>query len=90
MTRSDLPMRILTAVGVGAAALLWNGNPALDGPSFVSKTEARIGRPMTPMSYSGVARRTTRRAAAVGAAAAASSCVQVVDSYGRISTVCGY
>ena len=31
---------------------------------------AFIGRPLTPMSYAGVARRTTRRAVAVGVAAA--------------------
>ena len=35
--------------------------------SLVSSAEARIGRPLTPMSYAGVARRTTRRAVAVGA-----------------------
>ena len=33
--------------------------------------EARIGRPLTPMSYAGVARRTTRRAVASGAVATA-------------------
>jgi hypothetical protein len=31
-------------------------------------TFAIVGRPLTPMSYAGVARRTTRRAAYVGAA----------------------
>jgi hypothetical protein len=39
----------------------------------VDSAQARVGRPLTPMSYAGVARRTTRRAvvggAAVGAAA---------------------
>jgi hypothetical protein len=60
---------------------------------------ARIGRPLTPMSYAGVARRTTRRAVAVGAAGAVAAgayyaapgtaaCSQVVDAYGRIVTVC--
>ena len=29
--------------------------------SFTSDAEARVGRPLTPMSYAGVARRTTRR-----------------------------
>jgi hypothetical protein len=29
--------------------------------SFVSDAEARVGRPLTPVSYAGVARRTTRR-----------------------------
>ena len=32
--------------------------------SFVSIAEAIIGRPLTPMSYAGVARRTARRCAA--------------------------
>ena len=31
--------------------------------SFVSIAEAIIGRPLTPMSYAGVARRTARRCA---------------------------
>lgn len=59
-----------------------------------SEAQARVGRPLTPMSYAGVARRTTRRAVAVGAAAGAagayygSSCVQVVDAYGRVTTRC--
>jgi hypothetical protein len=29
--------------------------------SFVSTAEAVVGRPLTPMSYAGVARRTARR-----------------------------
>jgi len=32
--------------------------------AFVSKAEAIVGRPLTPMSYAGVARRTARRCAA--------------------------
>lgn len=32
-------------------------------PSFVSPAEARVGRPLTPVSVAGVARRTTRRCA---------------------------
>ena len=32
--------------------------------SFISTAEAIIGRPLTPMSYAGVARRTARRCAA--------------------------
>ena len=63
-----------------------------------SSAEARIGRPLTPMSYAGVARRTTRRAyygaAAAGAVAAGAyvatqpGCSQVTDAYGRIYTSC--
>jgi hypothetical protein len=32
--------------------------------SFVSRAEAIVGRPLTPVSYAGVARRTARRCAA--------------------------
>ena len=32
-------------------------------PSFVTAVEARVGRPLTPVSVAGVARRTTRRCA---------------------------
>jgi hypothetical protein len=31
------------------------------GVGYVSKAEAIVGRPLTPVSYAGVARRTTRR-----------------------------
>ena len=38
---------------------------ALPGlPGFVSTAEAIVGRPLTPMSYAGVARRIARRCAA--------------------------
>lgn len=87
---------LVLAVVVAAGGLFANENDwFVNGP--VSGAEARIGRPATPMSYAGVARRTTRRAvgvgvvgaAAVGAAAyGASGCVQVADAYGRIVTQC--
>ena len=66
---------ILVSSGVwaGAAALFWNGGLPRTPADFVSQAEARIGRPLTPMSYAGVARRTTRRAVAVGAAGAAAA-----------------
>ncbi len=35
-----------------------------DMPGFVATAEARVGRPLTPVSVAGVARRTTRRCAA--------------------------
>jgi hypothetical protein len=88
----------LAATLTAGAALLWNGTGDVKS-GLVSVSEARVGRPLTPMSYAGVARRTTRRAvygtAAVGAAAAAGAyyaprpgCVQVTDAYGRIITQC--
>jgi hypothetical protein len=57
---------------LGGAAFIWSGNLSLDTrSSFVSTAEAIIGRPLTPMSYAGVARRTTARAVGVGVAAGA-------------------
>jgi hypothetical protein len=92
--------RFSIAVILSGAALLWSGQLTL-GPtsSLVSSAAARIGRPLTPLSYAGVARRTTRRAVAVGVAAGAAyaapavvapapACAQVVDVYGRVVTVC--
>jgi hypothetical protein len=70
---------------------------------FVSTAEAIMGRPLTPMSYAGVARRTTRRAygaygvGAVGAGAYAAGayggaygpgCGQVVNAYGQVYWQC--
>ena len=95
-------LRLSIAVILGGAALLWSGQLRFTQSSFVSSAEARIGRPLTPMSYAGVARRTTRRAVAVGATGAAvyggavmvaptvvaPVCGQAVDAYGRIVTVC--
>ena len=46
----------------------------------VDSAQARVGRPLTPVSVAGVARRSTRRAVVGGAAvgAAASGCVRVL------------
>jgi hypothetical protein len=74
---------------------LWSGKATVDG-GLISVAEARIGRPLTPMSYAGVARRTTRRAVVYGGAAAAAAgayavtpgCQQVADAYGRVYTRC--
>jgi hypothetical protein len=88
------------AIAVGALCLFANDRmPSKDG--WMTKADARIGRPLTPFSYAGVARRTTRRAVAVGAAtrplvvapgavmvAPARRCVQAVDAYGRVFTRC--
>jgi hypothetical protein len=85
---------LAAAVAAFTAGLCWNGTGRVVETGFFSEAQARIGRPLTPMSYAGVARRTTRRAVAVGAAAGAagayygSSCVQVVDVYGRVVTRC--
>ena len=66
MTRTSTAMIRLSIVTiVGGAALFWSGEvPSDSRSSLVSSAQARIGRPLTPMSYAGVARRTTRRAVA--------------------------
>jgi hypothetical protein len=86
---------LVAAAAAFAGGLLWSGK-GIDEAGFISEAEARVGRPLTPMSYAGVARRTTRRAvvggAVVGGAVAAgaygSSCAQVVDAYGQVYTRC--
>ena len=84
---------LLAAATAFAGALIWNGKADIEH-GLISSSEARVGRPLTPMSYAGVARRTTRRAVAVGAAAGAAAyvatpgCVQVTNAYGQIVTRC--
>lgn len=95
MINSPRKIVVLLAAAVAfSGALLWNGTASIEG-GLVSVSEARVGRPLTPMSYAGVARRTTRRAVAVGAAAAATGayvaspgCVQVTNAYGQVITRC--
>lgn len=47
-----------------AVGCLETGERIVGGFGFVSNAEARVGRPLTPASYAGVARRTARRCAA--------------------------
>ena len=62
-----LSSRIATAALVLAMAVAtieagaWLGVPGVR--SVVSQAEAVVGRPLTPVSYAGVARRTARRSA---------------------------
>ena len=88
------------AIAVAVIVGLFGSDRAfVDHGSFVTEAHAIIGRPLTPMSYAGVARRTTARAVTAGAFAAgaavaaapvvvAPACVQVVDAYGRIYMRC--
>jgi len=101
MTRtSSMLARLAVAAATGFMVLFAADRTPLNNPGLVTTADARIGRPLTPMSYAGVARRTTRRAVAVGAAATAGaavyaapvvvapSCYQAVDAYGRVYTRC--
>lgn len=59
--------RYLLILALVAAGLLWNGDlPTTSNGDLVSTVEARVGRPATPVSYAGVARRTTVRVATPG------------------------
>ena|ERR1700704_5584696 len=71
MATSTRPRRALGALVV-IAALTVAGELTGTGPLLLGGGEAHavIGRPLTPLSYAGVARRTTRRAAYAGAVAA--------------------
>ena len=101
MTRMKIRfLHIALATTAGVGGLFVSEKISLTKPaSLVTEANARIGRPLTPMSYAGVARRTTRRAVAVGAVAAGaygaypygaygSRCVQVVGAYGGMVTRC--
>jgi hypothetical protein len=98
-------LRVVLAAIVGVGCLFVSEKASLmKSKSLVTEANAIIGRPLTPMSYAGVARRTTARAvyaapvyaaphvyaAPVYAAPvyAAPACAQVVNAYGQIVTVC--
>ena len=100
MNRSGLKLIFHAAIALlaGGVVLFWSGDAPFSSGSLISQADARVGRPATPMSYAGVARRTTRRSVAYGAAAgaaaagtyyyAAPGCRQVVNSYGQIVYRC--
>jgi hypothetical protein len=98
-------MRCAMALIAGFAAMFSNGKIAFDPKAgLISVSEARIGRPRTPMSYAGVARRTVRRSVVVRPpvyvrppvvvaprpvyVAPAVVCRQVVNAYGQIVRIC--
>jgi hypothetical protein len=57
-------MLLAAAFSAGVAGLFWSGNLTSSTKSgLVTEAQAIIGRPLIPMSYAGVARRTVRRCA---------------------------
>ena len=76
--RAFLATAIFALGALGSVAWSPGGGLSLS----IDSAEARVGRPLTPVSVAGVARRQTRRAvvggAAVGAAAAGTACVRVL------------
>jgi hypothetical protein len=91
-------LRISFAAVVGIGLLCASDSPApIMSGALMSQAQAIIGRPLTPLSYAGVARRTTRRAVAAGAVAGAAAaapvyvrpgCVQAVNAYGQVYWRC--
>ncbi len=62
------PTKILVllsvAIATAAFGLIWNGNvTSYKKTGLVTEAQAIIGRPLTPLSFAGVARRTVRRCA---------------------------
>lgn len=100
MKRMNIRLTQFTLAGLLGVGCLFASERAsqISSGTLLSTAEARVGRPLTPMSYAGVARRTTRRAVAVGAAGAAAygavaygrsgTCTQAANAYGQIVTQC--
>jgi hypothetical protein len=97
-----LPTTAWRGTTFAIAALLAAGMP-VDFGVFTVPAQAIVGRPMTPVSVAGVARRTTRRTVAYSAAAAPvyaapvyvaptppppKNCVTTYNSYGQSVTTC--
>ena len=91
--------RFSFAAVLGCMVFLSSGEvPLVSKQPLISSAYAVIGRPATPLSYAGVARRTTRRAygapvvvapvVVVRPVVVVPVCTQMVDIYGRIYTRC--
>ena len=59
-------IKIALTLALATAAWIWSGDLKLPPEKMVATAEAIIGRPRTPVSYAGVARRTTVRVARRG------------------------
>jgi hypothetical protein len=91
MTRAlKWSLRLALAIPAAAIALVLNDNITRNQPAWLlSEAHAVTGRPLTPLSYAGVARRTTRPAVTVYAPSVyAPGCYQVADVYGRLYWNC--
>jgi hypothetical protein len=58
--------KTILIMSLAVAGWIWNGDLMPRSGDLVATAEARIGRPATPLSYAGVARRTTVRVATPG------------------------
>ena len=78
MKQFGLKRALLVAAIVGGGVCGSVGWSPDDGLSLsVDSAQARVGRPLTPVSVAGVARRTTRRAVVGGAVVGGAACVRV-------------
>ncbi len=90
VTRMLVNMTFGAVIGLGCLAVNDNASPT-NPDSFMSQAQARVGRPLTPMSGAGVARRHYRRGVAVGVGVVGAGvavrhgygCAWVIDAYGR-------
>jgi len=83
---STLGVAVVTAV-LCAAPITVHWSPSSTPSLSVSAADARVGRPLTPMSVAGVNRRVNRRAYYGAAAAGAAAVGAGVYNYRR---ACGY
>jgi hypothetical protein len=83
---------VTAAVATAVTGLFWSGDLTLGRRSgLVTEAQAIIGRPLTPMSYAGVARRTVRRGVYAGAAVGAYGAYGAYGPYGYArGPACGY
>jgi hypothetical protein len=81
---------VIAAATICLTALFASDQASLMKPdTWVCSAEARRGRPATPTSYAGVARRTTRRTVgATTAVATTRTCRTVYNTYGQAVTTC--
>ena len=83
-------MLLAGAFAAGAVGLFWTGQIPVGGKTtLVSRAEAIVGRPATPVSYAGVARRSTVGVGAGGVGGPASG-VGVLPGAGAGQAGVGY
>lgn len=86
--------RYISAAAIIAALVTvdgWTARLSGHGAVFIGDAQARVGRPLTPASVAGVARRTTRRTirrSAIYVAALPAACVKTSVS-GTVLWQCG-
>ncbi len=57
----QLGLVLAAGIMVSSGLAIVEERPTWRLPSLIAEAEARVGRPLTPVSFAGVARRTARR-----------------------------